>query len=642
MAVVVLGEHDTASEFGRDRTGAGRAPESHEHPDAGSFSVFAYGQRLALDPGYLTFTTHGLVNQPQDHNMVLVDGKGPKDPLAASLGWLGNLAGRPPTDGQSTVFGALDTDGVDRVSVVTRYGPAPITLSRNVQTLADRFVVVLDDVATADGTAHDLAWQLHGNGGGTSGGTFEPQPHGARWTIASGRLDAAFAATNANLTFANRIEEHEVPYTQLSTHVALEAKVRSAQTRMLQVLVPSDATTAPPVITDRSRPGLAAVTATTSDGLRLDAALSSALRPVSDHPAGGPAIDTDGWYAATVHAGSALVSLAVEGATYVRLDGVTLLTTATPGTITMDRSGAGYEVHADGAAPRITTSALGVAPPRSTARAESRRPSPESHRNSCRTRARSCSTPMATPYRRPMPAAIERAVVGSSVRLAGRACDLDDAVTGWSWELVAAPPGSAWRLTGAQSATPTLLADRAGTYRLRLTVTDRDGARSRPSEVVVAAGPRGGDGIDNDLDGRFDTDDTDGDGSDPVDAAIMWIGGTQTVPRVGVAAPDAVEFAWTPGDGPTSLPARVRGSVALASSGAVTFDLQRVAGTYSGSVSVLDAAFGPNPVNVPASQWAVSRLGARALWLDATVRGQTVKLLVGDAPRGVVIGPARG
>ena len=149
-------------------------------------------------PATSTFTTHGLVNQPQDHNMVLVDGKGPKDPLAASLAWLGNLAGRPPTDGQSTVFGALDTDGVDRAAVVTRYGPAPIILSWNVQTLADRFVVVLDDVATADGTAHDLAWQLHGNGGGTSGGTFEPQPHGARWTIASGRLDAAFAATNAN------------------------------------------------------------------------------------------------------------------------------------------------------------------------------------------------------------------------------------------------------------------------------------------------------------------------------------------------------------------------------------------------------------------------------------------------------------
>ncbi len=411
---------------------------------------------------------------------------------------------------------------------------------------------------------------------------------------------------------------------------------------MLQVLVPSDATTAPPVITDRSRPGLAAVTATTSDGLRLDAALSSALRPVSDHPVGGPAIDTDGWYAATVHAGSALVSLAVEGATYVRLDGVTLLTTATPGTITMDRSVAGYEVHADGAAPRITTSALGVAPRAVdgacgvTATVAGVAPQLLSNARTFVFHADGNSVPAADA------GSDQRAVVGSSVRLAGRACDLDDAVTGWSWELVAAPPGSAWRLTGAQSATPTLLADRAGTYRLRLTVTDRDGARSRPSEVVVAAGPRGGDGIDNDLDGRFDTDDTDGDGSDPVDAAIMWIGGTQTVPRVGVAAPDAVELAWNPGDGPTSLPARVRGSVALASSGAVTFDLQRVAGTYSGSVSVLDAAFGPNPVNVPASQWTVSRFGARALWLDATVRGQAVKLLVGDAPRGVVIGPARG
>ena len=195
---------------------------------------------------------------------------------------------------------------------------------------------------------------------------------------------------------------------------------------------------------------------------------------------------------------------------------------------------------------------------------------------------------------------------------------------------------------GPGSATPTLLADRAGTYRLRLTVTDRDGARRRPSEVVVAAAPRGGDGIDNDLDGRFDTDDTDGDGSDPVDAAIMWIGGTQTVPRVGVAHPTR----WSsPGIRVTdraSLTAGVRGSVAARVERRSDVRSAALAGTYSGSVSVLDAAFGRYPVNVPASQWAVSRFGARALWLDATVRGQAVKLLVGDAPRGVVIGPARG
>jgi hypothetical protein len=99
IIAVVLGEHDTASEFGRDRLGVGRAPQSHEHADGGSFMLNAFGQRLALDPGYLTFTTHGLVNKPQDHNMVLVDGAGPPDYLHASLAWLSNPLGRPPADG---------------------------------------------------------------------------------------------------------------------------------------------------------------------------------------------------------------------------------------------------------------------------------------------------------------------------------------------------------------------------------------------------------------------------------------------------------------------------------------------------------------------------------------------------------------
>lgn len=80
------------------------------------------------------------------------------------------------------------------------------------------------------------------------------------------------------------------------------------------------------------------------------------------------------------------------------------------------------------------------------------------------------------------------------------------------WELVSAPAGSSWTLTGANGWTPVVRADRPGPYRVRLVVTDSSGRSSSPDEVVVKAGTQCADGIDDDLDGRIDTDDPDCDG----------------------------------------------------------------------------------------------------------------------------------
>jgi protocatechuate 3,4-dioxygenase beta subunit len=108
-------------------------------------------------------------------------------------------------------------------------------------------------------------------------------------------------------------------------------------------------------------------------------------------------------------------------------------------------------------------------------------------------------------------------------------CDADGDALEHRWELVSAPAGSAWRLTSADTARPELLADRAGPYRVRLVVTDEHGIVSAEQEVLVVAGDRCADGIDNDTDGRLDTDDRDCDGVDegeppPPDAEIELSG----------------------------------------------------------------------------------------------------------------------
>jgi hypothetical protein len=80
--------------------------------------------------------------------------------------------------------------------------------------------------------------------------------------------------------------------------------------------------------------------------------------------------------------------------------------------------------------------------------------------------------------------------VGTTVSVSGRGCDLDHDRLTPRWELVAAPPGSAWWLAHAGSFHPRLKVDAPGPYRLRLTVTDARGATSRVSETEVFGGPR--------------------------------------------------------------------------------------------------------------------------------------------------------
>ena len=50
-------------------------------------------------------------------------------------------------------------------------------------------------------------------------------------------------------------------------------------------------------------------------------------------------------------------------------------------------------------------------------------------------------------------------------------------------------------MEGVQSWRPTLLADRAGTFRLRLSVTDAGGLKSRTADVVIHTRPSAAEGL---------------------------------------------------------------------------------------------------------------------------------------------------
>ncbi|MCC6463826.1 MAG: hypothetical protein IT463_00645, partial [Planctomycetes bacterium] len=86
-------------------------------------------------------------------------------------------------------------------------------------------------------------------------------------------------------------------------------------------------------------------------------------------------------------------------------------------------------------------------------------------------------------------------VVGTSLQLtANESSDSDGTITGYAWELADRPTGSAAALVGTATATPALTADVAGTYVIRLRVTDNDGLESDWDYMTVTAHSTGGAG----------------------------------------------------------------------------------------------------------------------------------------------------
>lgn len=521
---LVLGEHDTASQFGRDRDGVGRWPQSHEHAEPGSFLLHAFGEDLALDPGYLSFTTHGLVNRPEHHNVVLVDGQGPADYLNASIAWGDDPMGRPPAEGQSTIADTLDTSAADVATVVSDYRGAAV--ERRFLFGGDRYLVVSDQVNAYGAPGATLTWPVHGNGGETSGGTYDQGTSGGTWTYGGARLTSAIAVPGATPALTTRAGTHERPGNIQTLHTVLDASAPAAQGGAVQVLYPSRIGDTAPTVETSSGAATPWVRVTAPSDDRILTVTRPAPEATEEPTAPArAAIDgaTGGRGLLSVDRRSdgTLRSAWADDATDLSAAGGPAVHVDSPGSLglTLDPTDPQrVEVVATGSSGRITVTGLGFTPTAADGACGFEVDLSTGAVTVDVGRERRVVLRTGSPDVRPAAdaGAVGRVTPGSTVRLDGSAsCDGDGGTLSHRWELVSAPAGSAWSLTGATTASPSLLADVVGPYRVRLVVTDDEGNRSAEQEVLVVAGPRCGDGIDNDLDGRIDTDDIDCDGVDP-------------------------------------------------------------------------------------------------------------------------------
>jgi hypothetical protein len=472
VVAVVLGEHDVAASFGRGPDGDPVFPDSHEHAEPASFMLYAYGERLLLDPGYLEFWRRSDVNKPQDHNMILVDGVGPVDYLQASTDW-GTFGPElpPPADGMAYLSSAFDSTHADGVSVNTDYGsgeygaPGGARIERRFVFLSDRYLVI-SDRATANepGATPELQWRFHGNGGGEdlpgdfpNAGSFERTDSEARWHRDRASVVVATISPDGAMSYSQETSFHEPGGRDgdgdvaRSSHTAWQASLRGSEVRALSVVLPyRNGAPAPSVDTSGGAITLA-------DG---DWRSESSLNPD----------------------GSLLV---VES-----VDGVETLRYAERGADLRfaDASGEGRFVEA-------VTSGEGewyLSPMPPEVRIEDLPFEPRTLDGACGLRVEGSVLTIQTGGPRfglraesgnGRPAArIEEpggATVGATLGFDGaRSCDPDGDMLSYRWSLTAAPAGSHWLLADAYAEEATLTPDVAGTYRVALEVSDSKGARS--------------------------------------------------------------------------------------------------------------------------------------------------------------------
>ncbi len=190
----------------------------HEHPDAGSFVIFANRELLALDAGYPGFPQHDLVNKAKNHSVVLVDGFGP--------------------DSDARLGEFFQTDMFDFASVTMRYGGASIT--RNVLFVNKRYFIIIDQLESDAPREYSLF--IHGNAGGTVPNTsFNKTTQGGVWTHPGARLEATVFSDQGAPTFEYTEDHHSIMFAgdkQLPKHAVLKVRQSSRKLRFITLLFP--------------------------------------------------------------------------------------------------------------------------------------------------------------------------------------------------------------------------------------------------------------------------------------------------------------------------------------------------------------------------------------------------------------------
>jgi len=195
----------------------------HEHPDNMSFIIHAYGELLAMDSGYISFTQHDLVKYADNHSLILVDGEGPS-------------ASNTATSGGTNAFivNYFDLPNTDYAEVETSYQNTDFV--RNVSFINDSFFIVSDIISAED--THTYDWLLHGNGGGDTGNSFQLTDNGSVYNVNGIQLSLFINSAN-EITLSGHDDYHEIGYNNTGEHTVTKASMDAEDTAISAFLIPA-------------------------------------------------------------------------------------------------------------------------------------------------------------------------------------------------------------------------------------------------------------------------------------------------------------------------------------------------------------------------------------------------------------------
>ncbi|MFA6235594.1 MAG: heparinase II/III family protein, partial [Bacteroidota bacterium] len=221
----LIGKHGIA------RTHRSPVGSGHKHANETAFVLQAGGEMLAIEPGYYNSTERDELVFGNNHNIVLVDGKGPD-----STSWGTFLFGV-----DAFMSDTLTSSDAGFVSIRTSYQGADI--ERRAAIIGGSFVVLTD--RTSATYPRDFTDQIHGNGL-ASAATYsrDATRQQATWTSNAMSLHAAVSSTDGAPTQTTETRRHAPAGCQFAEHSALYSTRRGTDVTFHSLLIAAPSTDA--------------------------------------------------------------------------------------------------------------------------------------------------------------------------------------------------------------------------------------------------------------------------------------------------------------------------------------------------------------------------------------------------------------
>ena len=207
----------------------------HDHVDALSFQVAAYGEYLLMDTGYYKPVPYNNARTANatGHNVVLIDGQGAPD-----KGLLTNFG-----DADAWLEHPLIGGVVEVAEARQAYEDAEIV--RTMAFVDDRYFVVADRV-DSEREPREHRFRVHGWAGFDSSGTFDLIDDGARWQRELAGVDVLVRSPDGDVSIEQPLhEEAQPPYTHeieegraTTHHEVIDAVITAPAPDFLALLLP--------------------------------------------------------------------------------------------------------------------------------------------------------------------------------------------------------------------------------------------------------------------------------------------------------------------------------------------------------------------------------------------------------------------